>query len=72
MRQSLIRLKDPRYKAFLNSIIAKNGNNMDLWFHRNDKLYVIIRGEDPRASFPSFTPLKLMVGPNPQPLGCPT
>lgn len=50
LRKKLIPFKDPRYKSFLNSIILKRHQNMELWFQKEDKLYVVIRGGSPQTS----------------------
>lgn len=52
LRKKLILHKDPRYRSFLNSLIVKRKphNNMELWFQKNDKLYVVVRGKSPLES----------------------
>jgi hypothetical protein len=47
IRRKLIIDKDPKYKSFLNSIILRRHENMELWFQKGDKLYVIARGKYP-------------------------
>lgn len=50
LRQKLVSMKHPIYRSFLNSIIVKRNNCLELWFHRGEHLQVIIRGPTPIRS----------------------
>lgn len=44
-QKNLILLKDKNYKSFLNSVIVRRHvTNLELWFHKGERLYIIIRG----------------------------
>jgi len=59
LRKSLVNQKDPLYRSSLNSILVRRGQkllnaegkqegtyNLELWFHKETKLFIVIRGNN--------------------------
>jgi TPR repeat protein len=49
-RQQLVSSKQLVYKPYLNSVIISRHDNLELWFHKDNKLHVLTRGPNLEAS----------------------